>query len=173
MKLSNFKSMHPGPQLLMAAVAVVFACVAVSSAKQKQHQRESATQRIRCCNVVARSVPPEHAHIKNGFGLDPTFFWGSKIFGHYATTKQNLPQTSMKCLWKIFDPKRTRKISIPEAFKTHGWVFHSTLMGHSGLRWWVRRSQNSESSLNQCQVIPNDTYKQNISLSLHCSTYRC
>ena len=47
-----------GSQLLMAAVAVVFACVAVSSTKQKQHQRESATHRIRCCNVVAQSVPP-------------------------------------------------------------------------------------------------------------------
>ena len=30
---------YPGSQLLMAAVAVVFACVAVNSAKQKQHQR--------------------------------------------------------------------------------------------------------------------------------------
>ena len=50
----------PGSQLLMAAVAVVFACVAESVALSRSRISERATQRIRWCNVVAQSVLPAH-----------------------------------------------------------------------------------------------------------------
>ena len=45
-----------GSQLLMAAVAVVFACVAESVALSRSSISERTTQRIRCYNVVAQSV---------------------------------------------------------------------------------------------------------------------